>query len=106
MEEIDIFFSSSKISETLRNFSTKKWSRNLWLLLFLLRLTTRLYLLQDLRCAWSIDIADTFQNSHRLSYYTINGRLQIHGYSGSIGVSCRNKHFCTQIKKAHKYASR
>lgn len=69
-------------------------------------LTTRLYLLQDLRCAWSIDSADTFQNSHRLFYYTVNGRLQIHGYSSSIRVSCRNKHFCTQIKKAYKYASR
>lgn len=36
----------------------------------------------DLWCAWSTNIADTLQNSHRLSYYTINDRLQIHGQSG------------------------
>lgn len=44
--------------------------------------------LQDLRYAWSTDIADTLQNSHCLSYCTINGRLQIHGYPGSNRVSC------------------
>lgn len=44
----------------------------------------------DLRCAWNIDIADTFQNSHRLSYYTVNGRFQIHGYSGSIGGTSKS----------------
>lgn len=58
-----------------------------------------LYLLQDLRCTWSTNLADTLQNSHRLSYYTINDRLQIHGQSGPNGVSCQKDLICTQIKK-------
>lgn len=44
----------------------------------------------DLRCTWSTNLADTLQNSHRLSYYTINDRLQIHGQSGPNGGTSKD----------------